>query len=313
MRRRRGAPVTSPHPRHLWVENYTLVTYRMGRGRGVGMSDVEPGRSSERLDGRAHDETAVDQGHPTSEDARLGYQYATSLAAETWENRSFWPVRLLRAMQPRHAARVDIVLPRMEVELARRALEMRRWHYITSVPLPDQDAGALAPTVMVFIAHIPSGDSRAASRLSRDLAAALQENKIKGLASAVVDSARPTYRALPEWRPRIPGAENTYGSQAKEITPDGNCRTPPLTSAAAKRLSGVRIYGPRKGAQAAWKQLQQGEDLPQVTLVRAAPLAERLRTGIDERKAAVRENPLFAWMACVRRSASLSLSQLTSL
>ena len=220
---------------------------------------------------RANDEPSEEAASTvTSADAKrssVGSSWLRARLASGLDNYIEWRWRAVAAIRGRARARLEVVLPSLEVELAKRALGKNGWQALSVEHLT---ADEWADRRVLVVGTMPLRSrllGQNPSRVVRQVKELLAEARVLQLESVAVSTARPADGGLERWVP----------------VPHTRSRRPPSTihemtggPKHAEPIDGIAVIGTEAGARRAWVRLCPGASGQDLTLERARTPGQRL-------------------------------------
>ncbi len=198
-------------------------------------------------------------------DSSGGTSWVTARLASALDNHIEWRHRSAAAVRGRVTARLEIVLPAVEVEVAKRALENTGWQALSVEYLDSGGArGALIVGTMRLRSRLLAQN---ASRVVRQVKELLAEARVLEVESVAVSTARPDDGGLEQWV-LVPDDRTDHGADTIQQT----TRRPEH----AERVEGIAVIGTAAGARRAWERLGRGASNQDLELEPARTPGERL-------------------------------------
>lgn len=178
-----------------------------------------------------------------------------------------WKRRAVRALRGRRSVRLEVVVPKLEVELVRLALDRQGWRFVSSVavgkPGGSPEETADEPTLVLFSSSVRANATPGAVvRLGYRADAALRDAGVRGLESVAIDASMASDR-VERWTPAVRHREPTESSEAS-------------TASGADPGAAVHILGSQEAARTAWTRIQRRDGWSEAAIERQPTAGQRL-------------------------------------
>jgi hypothetical protein len=184
----------------------------------------------------------VGTGSTAEQRGRRHFGWVKPRLAVALDGRFAWRHRMAVMMRGRSTARAELVVPNLEIELAKKAVGRLAWRWITAEPLDSEQRTARRMMVVLLTKEVRTGTTtRTSERLARQLWGALAGAGVDCVTSVLVDVSPPNFELPPVWTP-----EN-------QLTQRGDlaARTSARPEEGRRNARAIAVIGSREAAQGA--------------------------------------------------------------
>lgn len=238
------------------------------------------------VSGTPHDppHASATQRPPVSADRRHGWLGLRVRAA--LDDRIFWRFRARRTFPGRHTVRLEVTIPKLDVELVKSTLDRHGWRCIATERLEDCGGTASELHVVVSLVRLPANTMGTGHvRLGQQVHAALTEARVTTPVTVTVDASPPRYERRDHWVPERAVTDE-----------DGDHDPVPFVPEAAAPSAGLHLFGSELAVRAAWERLWAVRCVPVPPLHLQRSGSQRLGRSASQAASARRATKASVWV-----------------